>query len=319
MSRNLTLDVLKILLACSVVGLHSGFLNETSATGHYLFENGIFRIAVPVFFVINGYFFYHALSRGLGKWVSRLATLYLIWMAAYAYAWFHFDLGNGLVIVVLEVILNLILGYWHLWFIVGSIGAGLMVYVLRELPDRLLIIFGGLLLLMGLSIQYAGNYHLFAGTTVDSLLNKTPLYRNFVFVGFPFFLIGYMASKHKWETLLTTRGWVFLTVLGFVLLLLEALMNLNLTNPPERFDILFSLVLICPALFLLAIKNPVPGRNKNLSHVATAIYLIHPMILHVIWRYVEIPGTLQTVITIILSSIAAFLLIGINRKLKVIL
>lgn len=53
MERNVALDLLKLTMAAMVVGLHAGFLNDFSSLGYYITVNGIFRIAVPVFFVIN--------------------------------------------------------------------------------------------------------------------------------------------------------------------------------------------------------------------------------------------------------------------------
>lgn len=50
MKRNLTLDILKIILSFMIVGLHAGFLIETSKLGNYVFMQGISRIAVPIFF-----------------------------------------------------------------------------------------------------------------------------------------------------------------------------------------------------------------------------------------------------------------------------
>ena len=59
MGRNLSIDVLKIILAIFVVFLHMNFLKETYPLMSFLLVNGIFRIAVPVFLVITGFYFFH--------------------------------------------------------------------------------------------------------------------------------------------------------------------------------------------------------------------------------------------------------------------
>lgn len=61
--RNGALDVLKIAMAFIVVGMHAGFLTDISPIAAYLTANGLFRIAVPVFLLINGYFFIGARPR----------------------------------------------------------------------------------------------------------------------------------------------------------------------------------------------------------------------------------------------------------------
>lgn len=49
LTRNISLDVLKLTMAFMVLGLHAGFLSDYSKSGEFLFVNGIFRIAVPIF------------------------------------------------------------------------------------------------------------------------------------------------------------------------------------------------------------------------------------------------------------------------------
>ena len=57
MSRNIALDILKLSMAFMVVGLHAGFLGDFTSLGQYLTVNGLFRIAVPIFLIINGFIF----------------------------------------------------------------------------------------------------------------------------------------------------------------------------------------------------------------------------------------------------------------------
>lgn len=49
--RNISLDLLKIILAIFVVGLHCGFLKDIDFSLKVLTVNGVFRIAVPILFV----------------------------------------------------------------------------------------------------------------------------------------------------------------------------------------------------------------------------------------------------------------------------
>jgi hypothetical protein len=52
-------------MAFMIVGLHAGFLGEYTKLGHYLTVNGVFRVAVPVFLIINGFYFYPVLLKNL--------------------------------------------------------------------------------------------------------------------------------------------------------------------------------------------------------------------------------------------------------------
>lgn len=62
--RNVSLDLLKLLMAIMVVALHANFLQEYSLLGSYLLVNGLFRVAVPIFLIINGFYFFNVLIQG---------------------------------------------------------------------------------------------------------------------------------------------------------------------------------------------------------------------------------------------------------------
>lgn len=57
MKRNIVLDIYKIILSLMVVGIHIRFFYDFNNQIGYILNQGIFRLAVPSFFIINGYFF----------------------------------------------------------------------------------------------------------------------------------------------------------------------------------------------------------------------------------------------------------------------
>lgn len=57
MQRNLSLDFLKIVLSFFVVGLHCSFLIDVNTDAYFATVRGIFRLAVPIFLIISGYYF----------------------------------------------------------------------------------------------------------------------------------------------------------------------------------------------------------------------------------------------------------------------
>ncbi|WP_373312790.1 hypothetical protein [Deefgea tanakiae] len=73
-----------------VVGIHTVFLKDISLEASYLTQDGLFRIAVPIFLIINGFYFYSAISNNNSAlWIKRLFHIYLFWMILYAYFWFR--------------------------------------------------------------------------------------------------------------------------------------------------------------------------------------------------------------------------------------
>ena len=86
-NRSLSIDILKVILALMVVGIHSGFLEDISALGRYLTVSGLFRMAVPIFFVINGFYFFSVPPEKISHWFKRVIQLYLFWTIVYIGYW----------------------------------------------------------------------------------------------------------------------------------------------------------------------------------------------------------------------------------------
>ena len=55
--RKTSIDLLKITLAIFVLLIHCNFLIDYNKALNFLTVQGLFRIAVPLFFIINGFYF----------------------------------------------------------------------------------------------------------------------------------------------------------------------------------------------------------------------------------------------------------------------
>ena len=318
MERNITLDILKVILAMMVVGLHSGFLSDINNQLSYISVNGIFRIAVPLFFMVNGLFFYDILLRNnQKKWFIRIVGLYVFWMLFYAYFWFRpetLDVHN-----ILKIIKTLVVGYYHLWYLPGTIGAALLMCIMFKNNTANLISVAFALYTIGLTLQYAANYTLVENSFLLSLISKIFIYRNFLFFGFPFFAIGYLVRKYNLQNKLSKQSLTILSLFGFVFLLLESNTNYNLLNGEKCFDILLSLLIACPAILLLILKHEVKSNSKNIALLSTGIYVIHPFILAIGNKFFPIADTVLTIIAIALSFLSAYILIKLNVRFRYIL
>ncbi|SHF33436.1 Surface polysaccharide O-acyltransferase, integral membrane enzyme [Vibrio gazogenes DSM 21264] len=316
-NRNLTLDIFKIVLALMVIGIHSNFLNELTTEGYYLITAGIFRIAVPIFFIINGYYFISIASTDkLLQWSKRVAILYLFWTIFYAYFWMKPLTLNF--IGMMTVVETLIVGYHHLWYLVGMLGAGLMTYVFRE-RTRTGAQLALLCFVLGVMVQYIGNYHLMSSTFADRLFNIGFTHRNFLLLGFPFFYIGFFIRKHQLFAKIPTSTLLIAALIGIVLLLGESWYNLNQPSRTGVFDNYLSLIWVCPALFLLAMRSQRTTTNKHLAHLSTAIYLIHPFCLSVLMKIHHWENTPMAIGCMLLSLAFSYVLIQIYKRVGYIL
>lgn len=305
MGRNLSIDVLKIILAFFVVFLHMNFLKETYSALSYILVNGLFRIAVPVFLVITGFYFFHIDNKvKLKKWLFRTFLLYAIWMLIYISYWKDNE----------QIWLTIIFGYHHLWYLIGTFFSGIILYFLRNQNSKLLIALALGFFLLGYGVQVLGNLHYFKNEN-DSVLNMYLLYRNFLFVCFPFLTIGFLINKHKVD-LSKYKNSSLLVILSVLCVVTEAFFNYkNISS--ESTDILFSLIFASPLLFLYCQKIYVKTTSKILASFSTAIYVVHPLIMKSDF-YKDIESFKILIFLAILIPVS-FGLVYLNKKLKYLL
>lgn len=307
MMRNLSIDWFKIILALFVVLLHLDILTGRIPWLGFLLCNGLFRIAVPIFLVISGYYFV-SIDSGtkLKKWCFRLGSLYLIWMLIYLPLW----------IDTASVPIKIIIGYDHLWYLIGTLFAGVLLYVVRKLNDRSLLGISLFLFLIGFSMQWIGNLHLLNGKS-DVLFNYIPLYRNGLFFCFPFMTIGFLLQKsaHKIVKVPT----VYAVLSAVAVLLLEACLTYRLTGPGEVLDLLLSLYIVAPLCFLYVRSIRVDGLSKDIASFSIGIYLFHLYVIHWARPRQDALGEWQVMVVLGITFIGAFVLTILNRKLRYLL
>lgn len=311
MDRNLSIDIFKMCLAVFVVFLHTGFFYDISQEISFLLVQGFFRIAVPAFLVITGYYFFFITDRKkFLTWLSRVVILFLIWNIFYLPLWFTSNLKM--------VLFTLFNGYFVLWYLSGTALAGCLLFLLRDLKSQYLLILSLLLYAIGWAIQEVGNLHVFPGI-IDKLLNFTPLYRNFLFLCFPFLALGFLIHKHRsYVDRYKINIGLVLGLLGLVII--ESYLNYNFISKAEGLDQLFVLFLAVPILFIYVLRLEIKGRTKSLASLSAAIFLIHPLFLF-FFRQI-IPTHQYTLISlfVLLSSIlAGLILVRLNQRLKYIL
>ncbi len=314
MNRNIALDFLKIALAFMVVGLHAGFLSSTTPMGSYLTVNGIFRIAVPIFLLIGGFYFYTAIAKGKAAyWIKRVLYLYIFWMLFYSYFWFNTELTLWWFIV------SIAIGYYHLWYLPGLLGAAILVALLKDLPKKIAISAILVTYIIGVAIQYSGNYHFFENTDLDQWFNYNFTHRNFIFFAFPFFFTGFLIRKFEIHKKISLKSSIILTCIGFLLLITESF--LNYTNPLMNgsFDNFASLLFVCPAVFILFLNLNYQGVSKELALYSTGVYFVHILFLITYNKMSIFNDAMLTIVVIISSIIATYFLMKINKIFKFIL
>jgi surface polysaccharide O-acyltransferase-like enzyme len=289
MKRDLALDSLKVLLAAFVVGIHSYFLNGSGSMGGDLLGNGLFRIAVPVFFIINGFFFSGVLEKGsLILWLRKVLVLYAVWMAVFLPFYFPDNLTVSSIALFFK---TLVLGYHHIWYLSALIIAGITIHFLKNRSTRVMVISAALMFVTGVILQYVRAYVDFPQSALNRLLDIEWASRNFLFIGYPFMVTGVLIRRHSLiEKLPAGPVWACLAI-GLFLLFVEAGNNYtHLSGTRHSFDCLLALGLAGPLLFIAVSKLEWTHQSKRLSDLSMVIYFVHPLFISLLVDWWGIPN-----------------------------
>lgn len=308
--RNLMLDGMKIILAIMVIGIHSHLFFDVNKFMYSITSNGIFRIAVPIFLLINGYFFYSINTKSLlKKWSSRVLTLYVFWMLVFSPFWL--SISNDFTSSILGAIKTIIFGYHHLWYLSAMLLAGLIVFLLKN-KVKTMIFLSCLLYLFGCLLQYFADYNV---TFFDIKFSELPLIvrRNFLFVAIPFFYCGYLLNKFK-----KSINSITALVITLSLFLLEVVIRYISTDTEIGFDIQIMSIPLSVCLFLYVLGLNKKTNDRLWSDISSSIYFIHPLFVSIV-IYSGVKSTiLLFLIVTLLAIISSFFLCFSDKYKKII-
>lgn len=303
---NYSLDTFKLILILMVVFIHTRIFINSSILLDTFTSNGIFRIAVPVFFIINGYFLPTKIS-SLIKWAGKLILIYLFLTFLYSYFWLNTeDVRAG----IKSVIYAFFIGYLHLWYIQAMVIGGIIIYFTKN--KKMLLSIALFFYIIGFALQL---YHSYQYVYTDSVSYKYYVYRNVFTIGIPFMLIGYLIKSEVIKIKPTTT----MLLATMVLFLIEIQVNYSLfssitnNNRSLTFDTYFSLLFFCPVIFSYVLNLKKGWRiNRN---IANYVYFIHPLPMLILERALPNVGNIIFSITVlIITLIMSIGLASIKRK-----
>lgn len=277
-SRQAALDVVKCVAAFLVVDIHAGI---PGYAGYGLLAFA--RVAVPLFFMITGYFYPILVEKGRLNGYLRKLLLWTLVASAF------FLLFNGLLYFRNDMLPELAdkcfswkpLLYWllvnacsfggHLWYFYAILYALAILLIADRLKLRPW-------LYRLLPLLLLGNY----------LLSFTPYlitYRNFLFTGLPYLLLGCLIRENRQKAvslLPAGRKAVYSLLLLCFLLGAELMLYKLLGAQMNRDHYLFT----CPltvGIFLLALRHPSFGSGSVFARIGQVyspyIYMFHPLVI----------------------------------------
>lgn len=282
--RNYSLDLLKLIAAFMIVCIH---FKSYGKIGEVI---TIFaRFAVPVFFMISGYYAYNDDTKKIKGKIIHIIKIYIFAFVIY----FCFNVVVKILAgqireaiwyvstyrrprYVLPVILfNESNTAMHLWFLGSLIYSYIIQQIIIKLKikENLVYILSCALLLIHLALGIGLSV---LGIETPAFLAKNYMLRNFLFMGFPLFSLGQFVKKN--EEMLLNKVSVLHIVILFAVSIIEAIVMRGVNW--EK-DLYLGAVLFGFALFVVALKM----RDKTYSpklitlfNTSTNVYLVHVMI-----------------------------------------
>lgn len=277
--RNYGFDSLKLICAFLVVCIHAPF----PETVNYIITP-IARIAVPIFFMISGYFYS---KEQVKKQVTKIFKLIIISNFIY----FVYDIatsiikGNLLLFFqktfnitnLIDVLLFNISPFSdHLWYLNASLYTIIIIsFIKNKIKTKKIYLIIPILLICDLIF---GKYSI-------AIFNEEFPYiyvRNFLCVGIPYFLLGNLLSDYKEKINIPRFNLHILITIFAITTLLEKIILIHYNVNATRDHYISTTFLSVFVFLLFAIyanrKNIYSNLGKKYS---TFVYLYHPLILNV--------------------------------------
>lgn len=316
--RNNSLDILKFVCAILVIFIHT----PQPENIEFLIDP-LQRCAVPVFFIVSGYFTFDrtGLNMVLKKRIVSILKIF-------CWAFFLCIISNTIhyspawvVYITIQNIgsfflyNNIILGE-HLWYIHSYLYILIILGVANKYNlHKLLLYATPILIITGL---YLGKYHeIITG-------NSIPLYysRNFLFTGLPFFIIGVLIKKN--ETIINQNISGSTAITGFIMFLIAGTIEESVLRLYDNMgDLYISNVFMATAIFILFLKINCKKENA-LSRMGRQdclyIYIFHWFFIQEISLLMEKLGygAFFKYISIIIIPVVTIIFIKILRKAQII-
>lgn len=271
------IDILRAICAFLIVCIHIPFYGTLGA-----YFTALTRIAVPIFFMITGYFYSDVVKRGgetrqikkILKLVIEANFIYLLWDSFCALVSWNMDFFQNtftLKNLLKFLLLNESPMKGHLWYL----GAILYVLIILQVADKLKCI----------KMLYCLTPVLLLGDLVFGKYSMVIwgrefpyiLVRNFLFVGIPYFCIGHLIRNGMGRRI-NKKVLGYLIILFSLTTIFERILLVNIGMNATR-DHYVSTTFLAVTVFLFALKCD--GHKGVLAAIgrrySTWLYILHPI------------------------------------------
>jgi len=330
-------DIIKAVLALFIVGIHTILSLENPIYLVNLTLSPLFRLAVPIFFIFSGYFFFKkelvltgkARKVQLCKSVSRYGKLYLFWFVLLLPITIVYRgyLKKSILNIFLSLVNGVFLGstFPASWYI-SSLAIAIIIVFLGSLFLNNLTLFS-IALIINVLCTLATNYGLtpigdFLNRMVGNLPFTITLSESFL-IALLWIVIGKMFAENQFAFLKKYRRSTLL-VLFLILLYCEQFLNL-LFRTTLTSDSFLMLVPVCVLLFSFILDVQVEFKIKTpfFRAFSTITYCMHISVILVLKMLLRVASVnyqnlgIATLLfggAVLVSTLTTIIIINLEKK-----
>lgn len=308
MERNQTIDLLKFIFSLCIIGIHAQLFKGSIDVLYYVITMGIFRIAVPFFFVVSGYYFYQRLQNGRSVkdyFIKLFKTLIIFEMIEIIiFTPFVFPYVPNVFLYLWKIISTGLGGaYWYLSSLLISFIIMMPAWKKKKVWPWLII--GFVLYLLCMTNDSYG--HLFIGTQIQKISMIHTQIWTWPQAGLcsSLFYLSIGAFIERYHFKGKYLNYIF--VLSLIALLGESYFLQS--HGALDGNSYFSLIILVPTLMLLCLKHPhCLWKTKRLGQMSLYIYMIHPVLLSSLQYVLPLPQGVIFVIVVVLCLLISYFL-----------
>ena len=305
-NRIVYMDVLRVIACFSVIMIHSSARYVVKDIGSFNFWvgnifDGLARIGVPLFIMISGALMldknYQFSTQKIIKHIIRMIVFFVFWSALYCI----FNIVGSIIIEhesidITKIIVSLIKGHYHLWFVYLIIGLYLIVPLLRlwvndtnkKYVEYFIILSIIFTYIIPQIISIGSNYSNLFEHINDIIERKLSL--KYVGGFTTYFILGWYINNYE---LNNKRIIYILGLFGVLITIMGTYILSNTTGKAlQMYGNLYINVLFQTVAVFVIIKDKFKNMHTNniinsISKYSLGIYAIHALIVTIMYRIIE--------------------------------
>ena len=326
-----SIDIMRLLCAVMVVVIHTQPLTEYGGVLGY-FATFIFpRLGVPFFFAVSGYFYISGLLSGKKiflKYVKRLLVVYTIWsFIYYAVDFVQVVRSNSSIWDFLRrSVINFFISgsHYQLWFFPALIFCVMVVTLCRKHLWKLTVL--SFILYIGGCL--VGAYYKL-GTKIPVIhylyhSNSLEVVRRYLFMGLPFFLLGFVLIKVNKRLLAVKNKTIILSLVFTTILFLAEIFIVKTLKLQSNIIITVFLYPLLTIFLILCFRYPLTKSNTAgcfCKVSANFMYYSHPLYMFVVSKLlfkffqISLSNTLEFLLICTLTVLSSYIIFKLDVKL----